>query len=118
MFRLLVDIPLLLAQAQDGGNSGWALVPYLVVPLLFAYFIIIRPQKQDVQKRRAMIEAMKKNDKVVTTGGIYGTVISVDATQDRVVLRVDDEKGVKVSFAKSSVARVIEPSPEKSAESS
>ena len=38
-----------------------------------------------------MIDAMKKNDKVVTTGGIYGTVISVDPTADRVVLRIDDE---------------------------
>jgi preprotein translocase subunit YajC len=53
----------------------------------------------------------------VTTGGIYGTVTSVDAATDRVVLRIDDEKGVKVSFTKSSVARVIEAGAEKPAES-
>ncbi len=84
--------------------------------LFLIYFMILRPQKQQDQKRRAMIDAMKKNDKVLTTGGIYGTVISVDPSQDRVVLRVDDEKGVKVSFARSSVARVIEAKPEKATE--
>ena len=75
--------------------------------------MIIRPQKNQDRKRRAMIDAMKKNDKVLTNGGIYGTVISVDASQDRVVLRIDDEKGVKVTFTKSGVARVIEATPDK-----
>ena len=75
------------------------------------------PQQQQEKKRRAMIDGLKKNDKVLTTGGIYGTVMSVDATNDKVVLRVDDERGVKMAFTKSSVARVLEPSSEKSAES-
>ena len=80
------------------------------------YFLFIRPQQQQEQKRRAMIDALKKNDKVLTTGGIYGTVISVDATHDKVVLRVDDERGVKLAFTRASVARVIESSSEKAAE--
>ena len=45
-----------------------------------------------------MIEALKKNDKVLTAGGIYGTVVSVDPARDRVVLRVDDDKGVKLTI--------------------
>jgi preprotein translocase subunit YajC len=57
-----------------------------------------------------MIENLKKNDKVLTTGGIYATVISVDGSHDRVVLRVDDERGVKMTFTASSVARVLESS--------
>ena len=81
------------------------------------YFLLLRPQQQQEQKRKAMIDAIKKNDKVVTTGGIYGTVTSVDPAADRVVLRIDDEKGVKVAFTRASVARVIEPSAEKPAES-
>ena len=60
-----------------------------------------------------MIDALKKNDKVLTSAGIYATVVSVDNDHDRVVLRVDDEKGVKVSFSKSSVVRVLEATSEK-----
>jgi preprotein translocase subunit YajC len=102
--------------AQEGGNTSWFL-PYIIVPIVIVYLMIIRPQKNQDQKRRAMLDAMKKNDKVLTNGGIYGTVISVDASQDRVVLRIDDEKGVRATFAKSSVARVIEATPDKSTES-
>jgi preprotein translocase subunit YajC len=111
MSELLVDLPLLFA--QDCTSSS--LLPYiylLPIPFLF-YFMIIRPQQLQERKRRAMIDALKKNDKVLTSGGIYGTVISVDSAQDRVVLRVDDEKGVKLSFTKASVARVLEASAEK-----
>lgn len=90
---------------------------YVMGFLAITYFLLLRPQRQQEQKRKAMIEALKKNDKVVTSGGIYGTVTSVDTASDRVVLRIDDEKGVKVAFSRSSVARVIEPGAEKPAES-
>ncbi len=89
---------------------------YVLGFVAITYFLLLRPQRQQEQKRRAMIDALKKNDKVVTTGGIYGTVTSVDAASDRVVLRIDDEKGVKVAFTRSSVARVIEPSGDKAAQ--
>jgi preprotein translocase subunit YajC len=114
MSALLFELPLVFA--QEGGSTSWFL-PYIIVPIVIVYLMIIRPQKTQDQKRRAMLDAMKKNDKVLTNGGIYGTVISVDANQDRVVLRIDDEKGVKVAFTKSSVARVIEATPDKSTES-
>ena len=107
----------LLLFAQDGGNSGFLgmFVYLLPIPILF-YFMIIRPQQQQVKKRRAMIDALKKNDKVLTSGGIYGTVVSVDSGSDRVVLRVDDERGLRITFTRSSVSRVLEVSGEKTAE--
>jgi preprotein translocase subunit YajC len=113
MFGLEFVIPLLFA--QEGTSATWLPYLYLLpIPVLF-YFMMIRPQQQQERKRRAMIDGLKKNDKVVTTGGIFGTVVSVDGTADRVVLRVDDEKGVKLSFTRSSVARVLEPTSEKAA---
>jgi preprotein translocase subunit YajC len=114
MFGIRVALSPLFAQ-QDG--SGGAIIVWMLALLPAFYFLVLRPNRQQEQKRRAMLEALKKNDKVVTTGGIYGTVTSVDAAADRVVLRIDDEKGVKVAFARSSVARVIEPGAEKPAES-
>ena len=60
-----------------------------------------------------MIDALKKNDKVLTAGGIYGTVVSVDPAGDKLVLRIDDDKGVKLTMSRSSVVRVLEASSEK-----
>ena len=85
------------------------------IPLIF-YFLFIRPQQQTEQKRRSMMDTLKKNDKVLTTGGIYATVVSVDAAHDKVVLRVDDERGVKLAFTRASVARILDPSSEKPSE--
>lgn len=115
MFGLRVALSPILAQ-QDGSGSPMFLVTMVGFAAIF-YLLLLRPQRQQEQRRKAMIEAVKKNDKVVTAGGIYGTVTSVDAGSDRVVVRIDDEKGVKVTLARSSIARVIEPTAEKPAES-
>jgi preprotein translocase subunit YajC len=113
MFELLQSGVLVIG--QDNGASGFmgTFVYLLPIPFLF-YFLIIRPQQQQEKNRRSMIDALKKNDKVLTSGGIYGTVVSVDPTNDRVVLRVDDERGIRLTFAKSSVTRVLEVSADKS----
>jgi preprotein translocase subunit YajC len=117
MSQFFPNLPWLLAQDAGSGNFfSQFLLFVLPIPLIF-YFVLIRPQQQQEQKRRAMIDALKKNDKVLTTGGMYGTVISVDANHDKVVLRVDDERGVKLAFTKASVARVLETTPEKTTES-
>ena len=112
---LFADLPLVFAQEGPNGNFWQLIVPFLPIIPLF-YFLFIMPQQQQEKKRRAMIDSLKKNDKVLTTGGIYGTVMSVDAKADKVVLRVDDERGVKLAITKASVGRVIESSSEKSAE--
>ena len=99
--------------AQDAGNNWNGLLILLPIPFLF-YFMIWLPQ----QKRRAMIDALKKNDKIVTAGGIFGTVVSVDPTGDKLVVRIDDDKGVKMTMTRSSVTRVLETTSEKAAEAS
>jgi preprotein translocase subunit YajC len=105
--------------AQDAGNaSNWSgILILLPIPFLL-YFMIWLPQQQQEKKRRSMIETLKKNDKVVTAGGIYGTVVSVDPTQDKLVLRIDDDKGVRMTMTRSSVMRVLDGSSEKGAEAS
>lgn len=114
----LFDESGLLLWAQDAGNaSGLNSLLYLLpIPFLF-YFLIWRPQQQQEKKRRSLIDALKKNEKIVTTGGIYGTVVSVDPAGDKLVLRIDDDKGVKMTISRSSVMRVLEAS-EKGAEAS
>ena len=112
MFGQLHDLPLMFAQ-DAGPASIWSTFVLLLPILCVVYFLLILPQQQQEKKRRLMIEKLKRNDKVLTTGGIYATVMSIDNTNDKVVLRVDDERGVKLAFTIASVARVLESSPDK-----
>jgi preprotein translocase subunit YajC len=117
---LFAAIPLLFAAdapaAGATSNPLSTLLPLLPIPILF-YFLMIRPKQVEDKKRQEMIGALKKNDKVMTAAGIYGTVVSVDQDHDRVVLRVDDDRGVKLTFSRASVLKVVETSPEKATES-
>lgn len=113
MIGFFADFPLVFAQDAANGNF-WSTVVLLLPIFPLFYVLFIMPQQQQEKKRKAMIDALKKNDKVLTTGGIYGTVISVDAKNDKVVLRVDDERGVKLAFTRASVGRVLEASTDKS----
>jgi preprotein translocase subunit YajC len=66
------------------------------------YFLLIRPQKKAQEDHRKMLAALKKNDEVITVGGIHGTIANVkDAS---VTLKVDDN--VKIEVQKSSIASV------------
>ena len=75
-------------------------VPIFVI----IYLLLIRPQQQRQKKLDDLVKKLKKGDRVLTTGGIIGTVVGVDDT--RAVLRISDE--VKVEFAKSAVVQVLE----------
>jgi preprotein translocase subunit YajC len=95
---------------EPASNPLYSLIPFLPAILLL-YLMIIRPQQVQERERKKMIEALKRNDRVLTAAGIYGTVLTIDPKGERVTLRVDDDKGIKMTFSKSSIVRV-----EKSAE--
>jgi preprotein translocase subunit YajC len=66
------------------------------------YFILIRPQRLEQKKRQEMLNSINKNDEVVTTGGIHGTIVNIkDKT---VILRIDEN--VKVELEKSCIAYI------------
>src|SRR5262245_66628695 len=99
-----------LAQAAAAPNGKYdpnmALLFQMLqfVPLLLIlYLLLIRPQQQRQKKLNEMLKQLKKGDRVVTTGGIIGTVVGVD--EAKAVLRIADE--VKVEFTKSSVVQVL-----------
>lgn len=101
------------AAAPPGGGLASTLIMFAPIILLF-YFLILRPQQQQEKKRRRMIESLKKNDRVLTSSGIYGTVVSIDSNEDRMVLRVADN--TKMDMTRSSVIRIFEGSTEKAGE--
>ncbi|MEX0770449.1 MAG: preprotein translocase subunit YajC [Balneolaceae bacterium] len=90
--------------APPDGGSGGAIMNLLFLGALFFvfYFFIIRPQNKKQKEIREKVEAMKKGDKAVTSGGLIGQVNTID--EDTVLLEVDS--GVKIRFQKSSITDV------------
>lgn len=95
--------------AQDGRpvqpGSPWDFLFPLLLGVAFVYFFIIRPQKREQDEKQKLLSSLKKNDRVLTTGGMYGTIVNIK--EDEVTLRVDDQAKVKIRFAKSAIARVL-----------
>ncbi len=79
--------------------------------LALIYFLMIRPQKKQEQERKAMLEALKKGDRIVTSGGIHGQVVSVD--EKTVVMKFGGEAGQRLTIDRSAVARVLQRGQEK-----
>jgi preprotein translocase subunit YajC len=99
-----------LAQAPAAGPERPPL-PFQLLPLVAiaaaAYLLLFRPERERLRKQQSMLAGLKKNDRVVTSAGIYGTVASVDAAADRVVLRVDESANVKLTVTVTSISRVL-----------
>lgn len=96
---------LTMAWAQDTGGtpgaapsagSGGMFVSFLPFVLIFGvfYFLLILPQQRKQKKHRAMLEALKKGDRVLTTGGVLGTVAAIN--QDVVTVQVADNVRIKI----------------------
>ena len=89
------------------GNPMMQFLPLMVIMFAVMYFLIIRPQKQKEKKRREMITNVRKQDRIVTAGGVHGVVVSVK--EDEVIVRVDDAKDVKLKIDKSALTSVSAP---------
>lgn len=119
MFGLFAAIPALFADdapAAEPARNDYGVFYWFLLPLAAFYFLILRPQQKQDKSRKQLLDALKKNDKVLTSAGIYGTVVSVDNEQGKVVLRVDDEKNVRFTFSKASIVQVVDASQEKEKE--
>jgi len=90
--------------APQGGGPGGLLTSFLPLILIFVifYFLLIRPQQKRSKEHRQMLENIKKGDKVITSGGIYGVVESVDPN----TLTLKIAENVKVKFGKAYIAAV------------
>jgi len=86
--------------------------------LLIFYLVMVRPmQRQERLRREKINTGLKKNDKVVTQAGIYGTVVSIKDGEDQVALKIDDSSNVRMWVTKSSIAQILTPDDKKDKES-
>ncbi|KGJ07199.1 preprotein translocase subunit YajC [Paracoccus versutus] len=93
------------AQAAGGASGAAGLASFLPLILIFVimYFLMIRPQQKRVKEHRAMVEALKKGDEIVTQGGLIGKVTSVRENE----LEVEIAPGVKVRVIRSTVTGLV-----------
>ncbi|MFM8282520.1 MAG: preprotein translocase subunit YajC [Planctomycetaceae bacterium] len=90
------------------------LFPWVTLPLilLLGWFMILRPERERQRSQDRLLAGLKKNDRVLTSAGIYGTVANVDRDGQRVVLKIDDTGSVKMTVTLASITRVLEHSAE------
>jgi len=92
---------ILFAAQNPAGNGLIAFLPLAIIMVIF-YVLLILPAQRRQKKTQAMLSELKTGDKVVTTGGLYGTIVALDG--DAVQLRIADQ--VKVRVARSAVAGI------------
>ena len=106
---MLMSFPLyaVLAMAQPSGgekpNFLVQLAPLILIFVIF-YFLLIRPQQKKQKNHQKMLESIRKGDRVVTSGGVYGTVVGVK--DNVVVLKIAEN--VKVEFSKAAISAIVE----------
>jgi preprotein translocase subunit YajC len=91
-------------QAQGGGGI-YAFLPFILIIVIF-YFLMIRPQQKKQKEHQKMLGHLQKGDKVVTNGGMFGTIVGINEKDNIIVLKIGED--VKVEFLRSSIAGKIE----------
>lgn len=102
----------LLAAGMAGQNAGGAqqgnpLIGFLplVLILVIMYFLMIRPQAKKQKEHRDMLQKLEKGDKVLTAGGIIGTIAGIKEKENTVLVKISDS--VKIEVSRNSIAQVM-----------
>ena len=98
----MINAVILFFQGDGATGMFGALVPFLLIILVF-YFLILRPQQKRQKERKILLEAVKKGDRVVTSSGIYGTV---EGLEDKTVL-VKIADNVKVKMERGAISTIL-----------
>ncbi len=94
-----------MAPSPDGGGGGSLVSTIIMFGAIFLifYFMIIRPQQKRSKEREKMLSNIEKGDKIITSGGIHGTIAGID--EKTVLIQVGDN--IKMKFERSAVASVV-----------
>lgn len=92
------------AQAGGGGDAFTSFLPIILIFVIF-YFLLIRPQQKKMKTHRAMLGMVKRGDRVLTGGGIVGTITKVKEETDEVTVEIAD--GVRVDVLRGTISDVL-----------
>ncbi|MBP5402346.1 MAG: preprotein translocase subunit YajC [Treponema sp.] len=98
--------------AAPAGDPSGQMPSFLIMVLAMIaifYFLIFRPQKKQENEAKKMLDALKKGDKILTYGGMYGVVSSIK--DNSIVVKVDEN--AKIEFTKTAIAKVVNEEEEK-----
>lgn len=92
----------LLLGAAGGGDSAQGLISFMPLIIIFVifYFLLIRPQQKKQKQHKQMLDNLKRGDKVITTGGLYGTIEGLTDT----TLQLKIANQVKITISRSAIA--------------
>ena len=110
----MFSVVLLLAEEAAKGADApfWAnpLMPlFVMAPLMI--WMMWRAKRQEQRQRENLFASLKKNDKVLTTGGMIGLIAAVKENEDEVTLKVDESSNVRIRVVKSAIVRVLSSEP-------
>lgn len=96
----------LMAGSPEAGGSPVAMLVWIGLLFALMYLMLIRPQRKKQKEHDKLLTELKKGDKVVTTGGLFGHIFAIDDDRNIIVLKINDT--TKLEFLKSSIAARVE----------
>ena len=97
---------LFLQTGPGSGSSSLMMWMPIVLIFLIMYFLILRPQAKRQKEHQKMLGSLKQGDKIVTAGGIHGTIAGIKDKEQTLLVKISDT--VKIELARGSVARKLE----------
>ena len=102
----ITPLTLLAEAGKPEEPSFWLLSPPMLAMLVLAFLLLVWPQRREKQKREDFVNSLKQNDRVVTIGGIIGTVANITPDRKEFTLKVDD--GTRIKFIQTGIANKLE----------
>lgn len=101
-----IDLGLLAQTTQPSGGGGLLqMLPLIIVMIVIFYFVVFRDQRKKTSDRKQMLENLRKGDKVLTIGGMIGTIVNIK--ENEITVKVDESTNTKVTFVRSAIDRVL-----------
>lgn len=98
--------PILMTGAEGGGGGGMFTLVWFGLIFVLMYLLLIRPQRKKQKEHEALLKQIKKGDKVVTSGGLFGTIFAIDEEKGRIVLKIGEN--TKLEFLRTSIAAKVD----------
>ena len=98
----MINLILFMGQTPEGSDGGGilGLLPFILIFVIF-YLLLIRPQMKQQKKKQSMLKELVKGDKVITIGGLHGTIEGIKEKEEVLILKISDN--VKVTVSRSAV---------------